>query len=108
MGTDRFCDLVKRIEEYFTEIDSDILVDLRKWDEEYLSFCEQLGNMKRDYPFIMDVLEESGEISLTEQGHKVLVDYLRLALKKDNTERRQIYFRGHTDGYAYLKKIDVV
>lgn len=31
--------------------------------------------------------------------------YFRLSLKKDNIERKQIYFRGHTDGYAYLKKI---
>lgn len=25
-----------------------------------------------------------------------------------NIERKQIYFRGHTDGYAYLKKIGAV
>lgn len=28
--------------------------------------------------------------------------------EKDNIERKQIYFRGHTDRYAYLKKIGEV
>ena len=108
MRTDGFCDLVKRIGEHFTEIDSDIMVDLRKQDEGYLSLCRRLGDMERDYPFILEVTEEEGKISLTEEEHKVLVNYFRLILKKDNIERRQIYFRGHTDGYAYLKKIGVV
>ena len=26
-------------------------------------------------------------------------------MKADNMEREQIYFRGHTDGFAYLQKI---
>ena len=36
------------------------------------------------------------------------VEYFRLSLKKDNIDRKQIYFRGHTDGYAYLKKIGII
>lgn len=64
--------------------------------------------IQKNYPFILEVMEGAGEICLTDEEHRVLVDYFRLVLRKDNIERRQIYFRGHTDGYAYLKKIGAV
>lgn len=105
-ATEEYNDLVKRMEHGFMEIDNDIIVDLRKQDDSYLAFCKQIGDMERDYPFILNVTEE--EISLTAEEHKVLVEYFRFSLKKDNIERKQIYFQGHTDGYAYLKKIGVV
>ena len=107
-ATKEYSDLVQRIEDGFMEIDNDILVDLRKQDEGYLELCRQIGDMERDYPFILNVTEGEGNISLTEEEHRVLVEYFRLNLKKDNMERKQIYFRGHTDGYAYLKKIGAV
>lgn len=106
--TEGYSDLVQRIEDGFMEIDNDILVDLRKQDESYLALCRQIGDMEKEYPFILKVTEGEGKISLTEEEHRVLVEYFRLNLKKDNIERKQIYFRGHTDGYAYLRKIGVV
>lgn len=108
MENDMFCDLVKRIENNFMEIDSDIMVDLRKQDTVYLSYCQQLGELEKMYPFILQVTEEKGEISLTKEEHEILVEYFKIALKKDNIERKQIYFHGHTDGYAYLKKINAL
>lgn len=105
-ATEEYNDLVKRIEHGFMEIDNDIIVDLRKKDDSYLALCRQIGDMERDYPFILNVTE--GDISLTAEEHRVLVEYFRHSLKKDNIERKQIYFRGHTDGYAYLKKIETV
>jgi len=107
-ATEGYSDFVKRIEDGFMEIDNDIIVDLRKQDDSYLALCRQIGDMERDYPFILNVMEGEGEISLTMEEHRILVEYFRLSLKKDNIERKQIYFRGHTDGYAYLKKIGAV
>lgn len=107
-ATEGYSDFVKRIEDGFMEIDNDIIVDLRKQDDSYLALCRQIGDMERDYPFILNVTEGEGEISLTAEEHGILVEYFRLSLKKDNIERKQIYFRGHTDGYAYLKKIGAV
>lgn len=107
-ATEEYNDLVKRMEHGFMEIDNDIIVDLRKQDDSYLALCRQIGDMERDYPFILNVTEGEGEISLTAEEHRILVEYFRLSLRKDNIERKQIYFRGHTDGYAYLKKIGAV
>ena len=96
-----FCDLVERIKDSFMEIDSDIMVDLKKQDIEYADMCQKLGEMESRYPFILEVTEGSGAISLTAEEHEIVRKYMTI-------ERCQIYFRGHTDGYVYLKKIGVV
>lgn len=107
-ATEGYRDLIKRIEDGFMEIDNDIIVDLRNQDDSYLMLCRQMGDMEKEYPFILNITEGVGDISLTEEEHKILVEYFRFSLKKDNIERKQIYFRGHTDGYVYLKKIGAI
>lgn len=87
-ATEGYSDLIKRIEDEFMEIDNDILIDLRKQDESYLELCRQIGDMEKDYPFILNVTEGVGDISLTEEEHRVLVEYFKLNLKKDNMERK--------------------
>ena len=103
-----FCDLVERIKDSFMEIDSDIMVDLKKQDIEYADMCQKLGEMESRYPFILEVTEGSGAISLTAEEHELVRKYMSRMFEKETIERCQIYFRGHTDGYVYLKKIGVV
>lgn len=103
-----FCDLVERIKDSFMEIDSDIMVDLKKQDIEYADMCQKLGEMESRYPFILEVTEGSGAISLTAEEHEIVRQYMSRMFEKETIERCQIYFRGHTDGYVYLKKIGVV
>ena len=100
-----FCDLVERIKDSFMEIDSDIMVDLKKQDIEYADMCQKLGEMESRYPFILEVTEGSGAISLTAEEHEIVRKYMSRMFEKETIERCQIYFRGHTDGYVYLKKI---
>ena len=103
-----FCDLVERIKDSFMEIDSDIMVDLKKQDIEYADMCQKLGEMESRYPFILEVTEGSGAISLTAEEHEIVRKYMSRMFETETIERCQIYFRGHTDGYVYLKKIGVV
>lgn len=103
-----FCDLVERIKDSFMEIDSDIMVDLKKQDIEYADMCQKLGEMESRYPFILEVTEGSGAISLTAEEHEIVRKYMSRMFEKETIERCQIYFRGYTDGYVYLKKIGVV
>ena len=105
---DSYLDLGKRIESIFHEVDSDILVDLGKNDEEYIAARESLSEMKARHPFIEAVLEGEGAVSLTAEEHKILTGYFSLYMEVDNMERQQLYFRGHTDGFAYLKKIGAI
>lgn len=105
MSEDTYRDLAERISESFDEIDNDIVVDFRKTDEEYFALYQKIADLKENYPFIDKVKEGGGELSLTAEEHKVLTEYFRLQFRLEGMERKQLYFRGHTDCIAYLKKI---
>ena len=101
-------DLSSRLEDYFSEIDSDIVTDLRKNSEEYDEIQQQISDLKKRFPCIMKVMEDKGEIQLTTEEHAAFVQCLRLLRKLDDMERLQLYFRGHTDAVAYLKRIKAI
>ena len=98
-------DLPDRLKMSFSEIDSDIVVDLRKTDAEYAALYRELAEIKQQHPFIDTILEGEGAITLSAGEHAALSQAVRLMRKLESMERRHIYFRGHTDAYAYLKEI---
>ena len=63
-----------------------------------------MDKLKTQYPVIDKMNEGSGEIRMTAEEHRAYVDYLNLARQMEDMERQHIYFRGHTDAVAYLKK----
>ena len=106
--SDTYFDLPSRLEDSFSEIDSDIVTDLRKNSEEYDKIQQQISDLKKRFPCIMKVMEDKGEIQLTTEEHAAFVQCLRLLRKLDDMERLQLYFRGHTDAVAYLKRIKAI
>lgn len=94
-----------RISKQFSEVDSDIVMDLWKNSPPYKALKQQMEEMKKQNPFIMQLLEGKGAVNLTGEEHEILTAFFRLYMKADNMEREHIYFRGHTDGFAYLQKI---
>ena len=106
--SDTYFDLASRLEDSFPEIDSDIVTDLRKTSEEYAGIQQQISDLKKRFPCILKVMEDKGEIHLTAEEHAAFVQCLRLSRKLDDMERLQLYFRGHTDAVAYLKKIKAI
>ena len=105
---DSYYNLVERVEDTFSEIDSDVCVDLRKSDSEYAKMWRAANQMQQDYPVIVKLLESSGPVSLTADEHEALLRYFDLQRQLEDMERREIYFRGHADNFAYLKKIGAV
>ncbi|GEM_PF-142980 len=102
--SDSYFDLPSRIEDAFAEIDSDIVMDLLNTDEDYAALSEHMDKLKTQYPVIDKMNEGSGEIRMTAEEHRAYVAYLNLARQMEDMERQHIYFRGHTDAVAYLKK----
>ena len=100
-----YCDLADRISDSFSEIESDITVDLRKSSEDYFSLYESISDLKAKHPFISKVLEGNGELSLSAEEHEILTRFFRLQFRLESMEREHIYFRGHTDCISYLKKV---
>ena len=58
--SDTYFDLPSRLEDSFPEIDSDIVTDLRKNNEEYAEIQQQISELKKQFPCIMNVMEEKG------------------------------------------------
>lgn len=106
--THTYFDLASRLEEAFPEIDSDIMTDLRENSEDYADLQQRISYMKQQYPIIMEVMEGNGEIHLSAEEHDAFTQFLRLHRKLDDMEREQLYFRGHTDAIAYLRKIKAI
>ena len=100
-----YFDLPSRLEDDFPRIDSDIVMNLSDTNEEYAEMCQQASKLNQNYPFIEKVIDGSGEVHLTADEHEALVRYFRLLRRMEDMERLQIYFRGHTDAVAYLKRI---
>ena len=101
-----YLDLPSRLEDAFPEIDNDIMMELRNENEEYLELLQKISDLKQQAPFLTDLLESSGEIRLTAEEHTAFTQYL--VRQRDDMERQQIYFRGHTDAVAYLRKIKAI
>lgn len=102
---DSYIDLAQRIEEAFPEIENDIIMDLQEKDEKYASLCRKISEFKAANPIIRKVLEGSGDITLTADEHAAIAEWFRLQFQRENIERQQLYFRGHTDCVSYLKKV---
>ena len=84
------------------------ITDPRKTSEEYAEIQQQISDLKKRFPCIMKVMEDKGEIHLTAEEHAAFVQYLRPHLRLDDIERMQLYFLGHTDAVAYLKRIKAI
>lgn len=103
-----YIDLAQRIEESFMEIENDITVDFRENSEEYSVLYQKISSLKAEHPVISQIMEGNGEITLSAQEHKAVSEYFRLQFQLESMERQQLYFRGHTDCMAYLKRIGVL
>ena len=64
-----YLDLADRIADSFTEIENDITVDLRKSNEEYYSLYQNISELRAKHPFIQEVMEGDGNLSLSAEEH---------------------------------------
>ncbi len=103
-----YMDLGQRLENDFPEIENDIMADLQESSEEYAGLHRQLSELKAQYPTVRKLLEGDGEVCLTAEEHAALKQIIQLRFRLDDLERRQLYFRGHTDAISYLKKTGIL
>lgn len=106
--SDSYFDLPSRIEDDFAEIDSDIVIDLQNTSEDYAELSDRMDQLRAQYPVIDKLAEDDGEIYMTAEEHRAYATYLSLARQMEDMERQHIYFRGHTDAVAYLKKNEAI
>ena len=97
--------LAERMEELFSEINNDIAVNLRHSNEEYSKLYHRRIEILQQYSSVLIAVDGDGGVTLNQEEHKALIEYLRVVEKVDCMERIQIYFQGHADCIAYLKRI---
>lgn len=85
-----YFDLPSCLEDAFSDIESDIIMDLRDSNEEYAALHNKFSEMKQQHPFIDKVMNGSGEIHLTDEEHTVFAEYQHLLFKLADMERLQI------------------
>jgi len=78
-----YLNLPQRITEIFPEIDSDICMELLHTDEKYAELFSKSDELQKMHPFIMAVLEGSGEVTLMAEEHGALVEYLGVKIEMD-------------------------
>lgn len=100
--------LVERVVESFYEIDNDIAMNLRHSNEEYSKLYYRRIEILEQYPSVQIAVDGEGGVSLNQEEHKALIEYLRVIEQLDFIERIQIYFQGHADCITYLKRISIL
>ena len=105
---DVYYNLAERLDEAFSEIDSDVCADLRKNDGEYIKIHREALKLAEYFPVIPQIVEGDGDVSPSADESRALARYLKLKMELENVERKHIYFRGHMDNYHYLKKIGAI
>ena len=100
--------LDERLEELFGEIDNDIVMNLLHSNDEYSKLYNRRIEIQRQYPAVQKAVDGEGGVSLNNAEHKALVEYLRVNEQAVSIEHMEVYFQGHADCMAYLKKIGIL
>lgn len=108
VNQDYNCDFVEQIIDAFSEIGNEIITTLRKTDEKYAALFRETIKLNEDYPIIERVKDGEGAISLSAEEHAAFVRYFQIRLDMEDAEWQSIYFRGHADNFAYLRKIGAI
>ena len=110
MEHDEYTNLAERLDDLYPDIDSDICENLRESNAAYTELWREHVKLQEDFPIIAKITESviTEPVTLSPEEQRALAKYLSLKNDMENIERRQIYFRGHTDNYAFLKKIGAI
>jgi len=90
------------------KVDRDTVQELFADHEEYQTFCAKRKELLNQYPVIETLLEDSGEVRISEQEHQAVLEYFQVRDKIENKERLYHYLYGHIHCYEYMKKIGVI
>ena len=105
---DTYYDLASRLEDTFHEIENDALIELRESNADYVELQKQLFQIKGENPFINALIEGDYEQELSSAQCSALGKFIDMYMRLEELERKHLYFRGHTDAFAYLKRINLI
>ena len=108
MIDDYYSGLVQRIDIGFSEMDSSIVTSLSETDDRYVNLKVKETELKERFPKIERWFEDKETLTLSAEEHSGLAEYLEINAEMESIERLAIYYAGHKDCFAYLKRIGVI
>ena len=90
------------------KVDRDTVQELLAEHEEYQTFCAKRKELLNQYPVIEKLLDDNGEVRISEQEHQAVLEYLQVRDKIENKVRLYHYLYEHIHCYEYMKKIGVI
>jgi len=100
--------LFAQLEDMFEEINSNLTVALQGSDEEYAAMQKDRKELAEKFPFIEPMLEDGDGLSLSAEEHAGLQEYLFATIAMEYRERLNLYYAGHRDCLAYLRRISMI
>jgi len=100
--------LIAQIEGAFKEMDSGFTVALRESDEEYAELRKYKKEIAERHPFVEPFLDGDNALSLSVDEYLGLTKYLKVNIEMEYRERLNLYYAGHRDCFAYLRRIGVI
>jgi hypothetical protein len=97
--------LIALIEDGFEKIESDIVLSLRKNDEEYIALRLRKIELEEMCPLMESFIEGKDELTLSAKEHEMLSEYLGTVSAMERIERLAVYFAGTQSGIALMNRI---
>ena len=90
------------------EIDSSIVIALRKEDEQYVSLKKELRELLDKYTAVAELLNGQKGVNLTGEEQEAFHEYMVIHAEIEHRERELFYYYGHKHCYEYMNRIGVV
>jgi hypothetical protein len=101
-------DLAQRIDDIYDEIDSDVCVYLSRKDDDYIALHREHSELTSKFPFIERMTDGTVPASLNADEIAALARFMVLNHEMICAELKAMYYRGHADCLAYLRKFGAI
>ena len=98
---------ILEVEILIDEIANQVIKRLRS-DETYAALLRRRIEIQLQYPFVMHVYEGCESIFPSAEEHLAWLEVKQTLDETEQMERLALYVQGHTDCFAYLRKIGML
>lgn len=89
-------------------LDTSIVIKLRKEDEQYVALNKELKELLEKYTAVAELLNGEKGANLTDEEQEAFHEYMVIRAEIENRERELFYFYGHKHCYEYMRRIGAV
>lgn len=90
------------------DIDTSIVVALRKEEEQYVALKKELKELLDKYAAVTELLNGQKGVNLTAEEQEAFHEYMVIRAEIEHRERELFYYYGHKHCYEYMRRIGAV